>query len=171
MPRSKDWKPVPLMDKVRRRIPAVDAVDPDECLVWPGALSAVHPGDRKNGYGHLGGSTDGVTWTATVTRVVLEHKIGRPLNPGMRALHTCDNRPCCNPHHLYEGTPKQNSRDMSKRGRSTAGERQPNAKLTEDQVRAIRLDTRSQRLISREYGIAQSAVSMIKARRRWGHVT
>jgi hypothetical protein len=88
----------------------------------------------------------------------------------MKALHTCDNRPCFNPHHLYEGTAKQNARDMADRGRSTAGESQPNSKLTDQQIRAIRSDTRPQRVIAAEYKIGQPLVSMIKARKRWGHV-
>lgn len=33
-------------------------------------------------------------------------------------LHTCDNRKCININHLYDGTPKENMRDMSVRGRS-----------------------------------------------------
>lgn len=31
--------------------------------------------------------------------------------------HTCDNRKCCNPDHLYVGSHKSNMEDMKKRGR------------------------------------------------------
>lgn len=44
------------------------------------------------------------------------------------------------------------------------------AKLTEEIVRAIRLDTRSQPAIARDYGITQSHVSRIKLRKNWAHV-
>jgi hypothetical protein len=35
----------------------------------------------------------------------------------MFACHHCDNPPCVNPEHLYEGTPADNTRDMMTRGR------------------------------------------------------
>jgi hypothetical protein len=50
-------------------------------------------------------------------RVALEEKLGRPIRPGMFACHHCDNPPCVNPEHLYEGTPADNTRDMMTRGR------------------------------------------------------
>jgi hypothetical protein len=50
------------------------------------------------------------------------------------------------------------------------GEQQGTAKLTEQLVRAIRLDHRSQRMISKAYDISQSSVSRIKSRELWPHV-
>lgn len=47
----------------------------------------------------------------------LEQKLGRPLLPGMKALHTCDVRNCIEEEHLYEGTDKQNVADCIARGR------------------------------------------------------
>lgn len=38
-------------------------------------------------------------------------------------LHNCDNRACCNPRHLYEGTQQENIRDRVTRGRSATGAR------------------------------------------------
>lgn len=50
-----------------------------------------------------------------VSRIVLSLKLGRELEEGENALHTCDNPPCFNPDHLYAGTQKQNVEDCLKR--------------------------------------------------------
>ena len=36
-----------------------------------------------------------------------------PIPPDKWILHKCHNRYCCNPDHLYAGTPKDNVRDIS----------------------------------------------------------
>lgn len=56
-------------------------------------------------------------------RFALEQTIGRALAVFRFALHHCDNPPCCNPAHLYEGTTAENAHDASIRGR--APQRQP----------------------------------------------
>jgi len=39
--------------------------------------------------------------------------------------HKCDNPPCCNPHHLFLGTPKDNSADQVRKGRTLKGDFHP----------------------------------------------
>lgn len=63
------------------------------------------------------------------------------VDPGeLDVLHDCDNPPCCNPHHLFKGTPEDNARDREKKGRGNQpqGEKNASAKLTADEVREIR---------------------------------
>ena len=54
--------------------------------------------------------------------------------------------------------------------RLVRGEYHSSAKLTEDAVRAIRADTRLQREIAADYGVDQTLISQIKARKLWAHV-
>jgi hypothetical protein len=91
---------------------------------------------------------------------------------GLLVLHRCDNERCANPDHLFLGTNKDNTRDMMRKGRLNPprGERAGNAKLTADQVRAIRTDPRSLRLTAMAYGVSGAAIQSIRSRRNWAHI-
>jgi len=68
---------------------------------------------------------------------------------------------------------KDNSEDMVAKGRSCYGERRPDAKLTESDVREIRglLSTgKSQHAIAAMFGINQATVSLIARRKIWKHL-
>jgi hypothetical protein len=82
------------------------------CWIWLGALT-------RDGYGdvHINGRR------IRPHRVALEVRVGRLLE-GLWALHTCDNRWCINPDHLYAGTVQDNTDDRVRRGRSFRGPRQ-----------------------------------------------
>lgn len=66
-------------------------------------------------------------------------------------------------------TPKSNQQDRAKHGTSNRGERCAAAKLTEEQVAAIRIDPRLQREIAADYGVRGNTVSRIKSGKRWAH--
>lgn len=52
--------------------------------------------------------------------------------------HNCDNPPCCNPDHLFLGTTQDNTADRHEKGRDASGQKNGNAKLTDDEVTEIR---------------------------------
>ncbi len=64
----------------------------------------------------------------------------------------------------------ENEADKATHGTVAKGESSGVSKLTDELVRAIRSDMRSQRKIARDYGITQANVSFIKLRKSWAHV-
>jgi hypothetical protein len=79
---------------------------PDECWPWQGSCNI-------KGYGQI--SIEGRP--RTVTRVIWK-LLYQDIPPGIHLLHRCDNPPCCNPAHLFLGTPKDNTQDMMRKGRN-----------------------------------------------------
>ncbi len=93
--------------------------------------------------------------------------------------HKCDNPPCVNPAHLFDGTPKENGADKSDKGRcpDQKGELNNSSIITEDIVRYIRENYRKVHRnlgngpeLANKFGISQPLVTMIANRKRWKHV-
>lgn len=84
--------------------------------------------------------------------------------------HSCDNPACINPDHLLPGTKADNSADMAARNRSTHGTKNRHAKLTEAQVRKIRMRVDSHRSIAKDFGVCHQTVGRIIARKTWTRI-
>ena len=132
----------------------------DEC--WPYLW-----GRSSTGYGSL-------RWNGRVDkshRVAYELAYGE-VPDGLWVLHHCDNPPCCNPYHLYAGTPKDNVRDMMDRGRDGHGDctrdGMNGSVLTTSQVQFI-LDNPQigGSELSRRFGCSRQLVSLIRKRVMW----
>mgnify|MGYP001607602161 CR=1 FL=1 len=147
------------------------------CWVWTGALD-------KKGYGtsNVHGESERAhraSWIWT----------NGSIPDGACVLHKCDNPPCVNPAHLFLGTHADNNKDRAAKGRSFKGYNRPkppprspprgedawHAKLTEAQVREVRVllaeGRLSMRAIGRTYGIAHESVRKIAKGLSWKHVT
>lgn len=92
---------------------------------------------------------------------------------GLVVMHTCDNRACCNPHHLTLATQAENMADCFTKNRHAKGEKINTAKLTEDQVKEIRrrFDAKENRTkLAREFNISHRHLYDIGNRTRWTHL-
>ena len=92
---------------------------------------------------------------------------------GLCVLHSCDNRACVNPEHLSVGTHEQNMKERNERGRQAKGKDSGRAKLTEQDVREIRIlgvFGFSFTELGRMYGVHHGPISSILRNKHWTHV-
>lgn len=145
----------------------------DQCWEWTGS--------RMLGYGRF--DINGKTYRAHAINYFLSTGVW-PL--GLCCCHTCDNRLCVNPSHLFIGTDADNMADKVRKGRQASGNkirsrntargtRQGSAKLTDEKAAEIRrlyaTGLYFQRELGEMFGIKQTAVSRIILRTRWKHVS
>jgi hypothetical protein len=136
-----------------------------ECIVWTGTRT-------RFGHGKFCTGPHGGQKHHHAHRWIWEHLHGA-LGEGLVVRHRCDNPPCVNPEHLTPGTQRENVGDAIDRGRFTVGERNGNARLTEEVVRDIRhrvaLGERPVD-VARSLSISRTLVWQVVHRRLWGHV-
>lgn len=90
---------------------------------------------------------------------------------GMLVCHACDNPACVNVKHLFLGTWASNMADRDAKGRNARGERVGQAKLTADDVRAIRAAAGvSQRVLGERFGVGQVTIHHVLTRFTWKHI-
>jgi hypothetical protein len=137
------------------------------CILWTGPV-------RKNGYGiiqHRPANSPQVVVTAH--RFAFELAYG-PIPAGMQVMHLCDVPGCVNPLHLALGTAADNMADKVAKGRQTRGEGCFLSRLTEQQVRSIRIRYAAggvtQRQLAEEHHTSVANVIAIVRRRSWKHI-
>jgi hypothetical protein len=93
-----------------------------------------------------------------------------PIQDGMCVCHKCDTPSCVNPDHLFLGTAYENNLDKVRKGRCPKGEQKPAAKLTDNAVRSIRIDKRTNSEIARELGVTPRVIGLVRRGLAWKHV-
>jgi hypothetical protein len=94
---------------------------------------------------------------------------------GIMVCHSCDNRACVNPDHLFLGTAKDNAEDMARKGRHWMrgynAERHPLAKMSFEKADLVRAEfakggvTRTE--IAARYGVTRAIIGRIVAGKLW----
>lgn len=130
----------------------------DGCWEWTGRKD-------RDGYG--------VFWSGSAP--VLAHRRAWALSSdvsadGLCVCHTCDNRACCRPDHLFLGTQRENMEDKCRKGRHARGASHGRAKLTSENVERIRADRcagRTYAEIAAELGMSVRQIARIARGEHW----
>ncbi len=131
------------------------------CWLWQGSRGWA-------GYGRIGVENK----VLTVSRVSAYAWLGFDISSPLHVLHHCDIPPCFNPEHLFIGTRSDNMRDAATKQR-TCGEKSSNAKLTTEQVIAIKKrlangDTTAS--LADVFMVSRAAIRAIKNGINWKHI-
>jgi len=131
----------------------------NDCLLWPyGKLHGYGQTRERGGY-------------AAAHIVVCKAAHGPKPSPRHEVAHSCGVRACINPRHLRWATPSENQMDKVAHGTHNRGERHNMAKLSAEQVQAIRARTgQTHNEIAREFGVTGPYISLIRSRKFWRHI-
>jgi len=138
-----------------------DSVDKTQsCWVWTKSTRA--------GYGQV--MVDGKRWSAHRLFYTL-HK--GPIPDGKLVCHTCDNKLCVNPEHLYVGTHVDNNNDTYLRNRmpNKQGYNAKNVvKLDLAEALEIKYSKTPSSILEEMFGINQSQISRIRNGKTWKNI-
>lgn len=132
----------------------------------------------ESGYGtfRIGSLTDNSRRSVGAHRWSYQHHKGA-IPDDLFVCHTCDNKLCVNPDHLFLGTNSENIRDAVRKGVKIGGrnigEANGRAVLTPSKVLRIRaLYARGHKMdrLANRYGVTKTQISWIVNRKSWKHI-
>lgn len=138
--------------------------DGEDCLIWPFSVGRFGPSTvRFNGR------------MRRASRVMCMIAHGEPPEESHHAAHSCGkgHLGCMNPRHLRWATTSENQMDRVEHGTSNRGERNGQAILTEEQVRAIKSSLargEQGKVLAAQYSVSPMTISWIKRGERWAWV-
>lgn len=142
----------------------VDRRSENECWPWLGKAKT------SFGYGRL---TMGRSVNLKAHRVSWELSFG-PIPDGMNVCHKCDNPSCCNPHHFFLGTKKDNTHDMMRKGRMSKppvrhGDAHHLVTIPDAELPKIRNSSVPRRKLAELYGVSFQTIYRIQKGRSRAH--
>ena len=156
----------------------VDVKEENQCWLWLGSKDT-------DGYGwfslsqNMTVNQEGKSISAHRYSLMLKLQ-NKNLDSSVFARHSCDTRSCVNPHHLIEGSAKDNSNDMVERNRQAKGQQNSQAKMTEDVAKKIleeySADKQSGRLygslerLAKKYDQKKQSIYKLTSGKTWKHL-
>lgn len=142
-------------EKIRKRIIKNSEKNETGCWAWKKSLT-------KSGYPDMCVYKEqdhgGHRWSYRVFKGEIPNK--------KLVCHSCDNRNCVNPNHLFLGTPRDNIIDMHKKGRwcNRKGTNHPLSKLKQTDINKmfyLKEAGKNQSEIAKKFNVDQSCVSRV----------
>lgn len=139
-------------------------INQNECWIWKGYKD-------RGGYGRIG---------VNHKRFIGVHRYSYEINiglipDGLCVCHTCDNKLCVNPKHLWLGTSQENTADKINKNRQSRifGEKNHFSKLKEAEVKKIKeliSNGKDNREIAKLFNVTHSNISAIRVGKSWKDV-
>lgn len=139
----------------------VNLLEPDDCWEWTAS--------KRQGYGRFGVEKGYIEYAHRW----LWERLHGPIPEGLFICHRCDNPGCVNPNHLFLGTHLENMEDMREKQRTRRNLRHPHTKLSDDDVRAIRVAVANgtkTRDLALTYGVHQCHINAVVSGHRRKYV-